>query len=412
MVVPVALDLSGPEVLGWNLDPHAILLVILGHVLFHVLRMQLEHASGIRLISGLSIVATIWLGWAALPVLMFTLLLIYLLNGQTDWRWDKVGTDLLGVVLVLVLLDAVHSIIPIERYSMEDLFNPWFYLVLLGAIATYFGVRILARRFLAIPHGDPNTLDITMLFSPVILLTFRSSYLNSYLLMGVMIGLYLLVHLQFRIRRTETALRTEKMRILQARVVTSALESERTRIAREIHDGPLQEIIAAKRMLEANQPQRAAKILADAVGHLRSAIYEMHPSVLQLGLERALQSLTQRVQPLEVQFDFPEQFPELSEEQQSAIYRVIGEAITNASKHARASRVKVSLQVQTQRLQITVADDGIGFNRNKINAGLGLITMRERVESLGGHCDVRSGPKGTQVVLILPVDAPALDLDI
>ncbi|WP_034344444.1 sensor histidine kinase [Deinococcus misasensis] len=412
MVVPVALDLNRPEVLGWNLDPHAILLVILGHVLFHVLRMQLEHASGIRLISGLSIVATIWLGWAALPVLMFTLLLIYLLNGQTDWHWEKVGTDLFGAVMVLVLLDTVRGTIPIERYALEDLVNPWFYLVLLAAIAMYFGVRILARRFLAIPHGDPNTLDITMLFSPVILLTFRSSYLNSYLLMGVMIGLYLLVHLQFRIRRTETALRTEKMRILQARVVTSALESERTRIAREIHDGPLQEIIAAKRMLEANQPQRAAKILTDAVGHLRSAIYEMHPSVLQLGLERALQSLTQRVQPLEVQFDFPEQFPELSEEQQSAIYRVVGEAITNASKHARASCVQVSLQVQAQRLQITVADDGIGFNRNKINAGLGLITMRERVESLGGQCDVRSGPRGTQVILILPVDAPALDLDI
>lgn len=271
---------------------------------------------------------------------------------------------------------------------------------------------MLGRRWFFIPHRDPGTLDVSVPLMPMVLLTYRSSHFNTYLLMLVMIGLYLLSHLQSRIRSAEAALKTEKLRILQARVVTSALESERSRIAREIHDGPLQEIIAAKRMLEASQVERSGKILADAVAHLRAAIYDMHPSVLQLGLERALQSLSQHVQPLDAQFDFPDAFPPLSEEQQIAIYRVVSEAMNNARKHASATQVWVRFRVVGHLLRISIEDNGMGFKRNKINGGLGLISMRERTESLGGVFEVSSSPSGTRVRITLPVSAPTLDLGI
>ncbi|GGJ58889.1 sensor histidine kinase [Deinococcus roseus] len=404
------------ELLGWvqkwNIEPNAVLLIIIGHVMFHVLRVHFEGHSSIRLISGLAIVAALWLGWPALVILPFSLLLVYLLAPQTEWHWGRIGADLLGVGLVVAFVTWVSPLFPKTHYAAADVNNPWFYLTLLEATTLFFGVRQLARRWLVVPRRDPGTLDITVPLIPLIMLTYQNSYFNSYLLLSILIGLYLLNRLQYRMRNAEAALKTEKLRILQARVVTSALESERSRIAREIHDGPLQEIIAAKRMLEASQVQRAGKILADAVAHLRSAIYDMHPSVLQLGLERALQSLAQRSQPLEVHFDIPENLPRLSEEQQSAIYRVVGEALSNVSKHAQAQNAQVSLQVEAHLLRITIEDDGVGFNRKKVSGGLGLISMRERTESLGGNWEVHSGPRGTRIRITLPVEAPSLELDI
>ncbi|GEM49996.1 sensor histidine kinase [Deinococcus cellulosilyticus] len=408
--------MQGFELLGWvqkwNIEPNAVLLIIVGHVMFHVLRVYFEGHTSVRLISGLSIVGCLWLGWPAVPILVFSLLLIYLLAPQAGWHWGKLGADLLGVGMVNLVIPWVNPFFPETQYTAESINNPWFYLTLLEATMLYFGVRMLVRRWFVVPHRDAGTLDITVPLIPLIMLTYQNSHFNTYLLLCVMVGLYLLLHLQYRIRSAEAALKTEKLRILQARVVTSALESERSRIAREIHDGPLQEIIAAKRMLEANQVQRSSKILADAVAHLRSAIYDMHPSVLQLGLERALQSLAQRAQPLEVHFDFPDELPSLSEEQQSAIYRVVGEAISNATKHARASNVQVKLQVEAHLLRITIEDDGVGFNRSQVTGGLGLISMRERTESLGGSCELHSSPKGTRIRITLPVAAPSLDLGI
>src|SRR5262249_6516965 len=92
-----------------------------------------------------------------------------------------------------------------------------------------------------------------------------------------------------------------------------------------------------------------------------------------------------------------------------ALYRVVQEALHNACKHARASRVQVCYKVETDGVRCSVADDGRGFDvaaamNRKGARGLGLIGMRERIHALGGELGIESAPgRGTRVSITLPL---------
>lgn len=192
-------------------------------------------------------------------------------------------------------------------------------------------------------------------------------------------------------------------------------EAERGRLARDLHDGPLQDFSVVVQRLEARQAEagtqgedaglgREAAALRRAVRGLREAIYDLRPGegaafVEQVGsMVRHYRDLTpEREISLVVGEGFPSDLPDAVASQ---LLRLMREALSNARQHSAARRVWVTLETNEDDLEVEVADDGEGFVAGAAVGGMGLRTMGERAALLGGDLEVRSEPgEGTRVRL-------------
>jgi len=198
------------------------------------------------------------------------------------------------------------------------------------------------------------------------------------------------------------------------RRIVAASDEARRRIERDIHDGTQQRLVSlglAVRAMEANVPpqgdlraelSRIATGLADAVADLQELSRGIHPAILsQGGLGPALRTLARR-STISVELDVTTdaRFPEPVE---VAAYFVVSEALANASKHAQASRVEVSLAPRNGSLLLSIRDDGVGGAEPA--RGSGLVGLTDRVEALGGSIQVRSRPgAGTHITAELPLE--------
>ena len=197
------------------------------------------------------------------------------------------------------------------------------------------------------------------------------------------------------------------------RIVTAGDERAR-KIERDIHDGAQQRLVAlavelrlAQRQLGKQLDPEIERVLEGAVGELKVAVDELrelargvHPAVLtEEGLAGAIESLATRMPiPLRIEAVPEERLPS---EIEAAAYFVVCEAVTNAVKHARATRVLVDARRSDGKLVVAVEDDGIGGADE--SAGTGLRGLVDRVEAHGGTLRVDSAPgKGTRVVGELP----------
>jgi signal transduction histidine kinase len=208
------------------------------------------------------------------------------------------------------------------------------------------------------------------------------------------------------------ALLAENRRLTQRLFVQQ--EEERRDLARELHDEVGQHLAALRAELgclalalgEEFQPQLEAigKTVERLCFALQQVVHRLRPVVLhQLGLVAALHELVaeyRRCYPwICFKFKAVGDGKGLSEERALAVYRVAQECLTNAVRHAQASRVTVTFRATP--LCLTVSDDGRGLSRSQ--GGLGLLGMRERIEALGGTLTLSSQPKrGTQVSVKLP----------
>jgi len=95
----------------------------------------------------------------------------------------------------------------------------------------------------------------------------------------------------------------------------------------------------------------------------------------------------------------------VSDDVRTCIYRIVQEALTNASRHANAKQIKVTIERHCRDVQAVIEDDGSGFDRRKARRrGLGLLGMEERVREIGGTLDIKSQPgRGTRISILLPV---------
>ena len=210
-----------------------------------------------------------------------------------------------------------------------------------------------------------------------------------------------------------TARSVEAQRLRES---VAGAEAERARWARELHDetlqglGGLRMLVSAARRRDDADAMRAA--LEEVVGTidgeiegLRTLIRELRPAALdELGPAPAIEELAARTAArhgLEVTTDLAFE-GRRSAEVETALYRIIQEALTNAVKHAGASRVAVEARDDDGALRLSVTDDGRGFDPAAPGAGFGLAGMRERVLLLGGSLDVASGPAGTRIEATLP----------
>ena len=211
------------------------------------------------------------------------------------------------------------------------------------------------------------------------------------------------------------------------RRTNAAIEQERNRIARDLHDGPVQGVSAASLSLEAallmikaGDVDRGldvlAKIrqeLAEEAESLRRLMSGLRPPVLEeRGLMPALRETLMRFgAEAGLEVDFTGKITrEVPEDLETLAYRVVQEALTNVGKHAGASRVSVHVETDQSQLRIEIEDDGTGFEtadvRDHLRAGrVGLASMRERVELASGTFAIRSTPgRGTAVMASMPLD--------
>jgi signal transduction histidine kinase len=195
----------------------------------------------------------------------------------------------------------------------------------------------------------------------------------------------------------------------------AATEAERHRWARELHDetlqalGGLKVLLSSAIRLDDPEAMRAAmrdatKQLSGDIESLRALIAELRPPALdQLGLAPALTSLAQRTgagNDVEVHADV--ELPDdrrLAPELETTVYRVVQESLTNVVKHARASSIDIEVRRVDDAVEVSVADDGIGFDAEApLGNGFGLAGMRERVELAGGELTVLPGADAGTVI--------------
>jgi len=227
-----------------------------------------------------------------------------------------------------------------------------------------------------------------------------------------------------RIRGSLASLHEERMALLREQFaqVAAVQEEERQRIARELHDGLIPALASlsirlhtAGKRLEREDHPVAGEIgeLAEQVKassrDIRRLIHDLRPVALdELGLVPALRQHLSRCehnQGLAVQFRADEGV-RLPAPVETALFRIVQEAVNNVLQHAKAQHVGVALARKADRVELSVVDDGQGFDIQIPRSGrhVGLWSMRERVEQLGGHFEVRSAPgQGTAVTVLIPL---------
>jgi signal transduction histidine kinase len=202
-------------------------------------------------------------------------------------------------------------------------------------------------------------------------------------------------------------------------------EAERLHVAQELHDGPLQDLVAVSYRLtelwdvlpdeiSAGQMVAAQATLQKALTALRTISHELRPPVLApFGLEKAMRShieeFRQAHPELEVELDLAADGQELPEPMRLALFRIYQQALNNVVHHADASHISIRFTLDAERVVLEVQDDGRGFQMPRrqivlIRQGhLGLVGMAERAQAIGGDLDVVTAPgEGTLIRVVVP----------
>jgi signal transduction histidine kinase len=244
------------------------------------------------------------------------------------------------------------------------------------------------------------------------------------LLAGILLSLaagYYILRLEQSGRKRYVALAKsrEDLEALSRRLV-EVQEAERQSISRELHDevgqtlgallvdvGQLSNLVSPGDTLVKDQIARIKAAAESAVRSIRDMALLLRPPMLDdLGLIPALEwqaRETSRRGDMEVEVHAAGLPDNLPDKVRIGIYRLVQEALQNAARHAHAKNAKVLAKGESDKVEIEIADDGIGFQPERAR-GMGILGMEERVRQLGGTIELRSAPgKGTTVHVVLPL---------
>lgn len=233
---------------------------------------------------------------------------------------------------------------------------------------------------------------------------------------GLVLGIIIIYFTLSVIRQQRRNLELQKANALAE---ISAMEKERARIAADLHDdlGPVLSVVKFQidhvEQLQADEKLelvKASKQLDELITRMREVANDLMPSALhRKGLVSAVSEF---VRTASAAHDIPIDFLAveglvISEEKSINIYRVMQEVIHNSIKHAKAGRIEVVFTLQTNFLKITCRDNGLGFDHAialKSGDGIGLRSIRNRTEIMGGHMEVASkAGKGTVYIFEIPI---------
>jgi signal transduction histidine kinase len=220
-----------------------------------------------------------------------------------------------------------------------------------------------------------------------------------------------------------------ELRTLSSNLIASQ-DRERRRIARELHDSLGQELSAAKMMTDkiamlnrspesASEATEISNLINHAIQQVRSISYLLHPPLLdEIGLQSALQfyleGFTKR-SGIEISLDMqPPDFPRLTPELETAIFRIVQEALTNVFRHSESREARVSLVKSDAQVIGTVRDFGKGIKDGVTQGrpdriGVGIGGMTQRVKEFGGELRIENANPGTLVEVTVPFEPLAAD---
>jgi signal transduction histidine kinase len=230
------------------------------------------------------------------------------------------------------------------------------------------------------------------------------------------------VELESLVEKRTSSLRQLSLHLLQTQ------DSERRRIARELHDGIGQYLTGLKMNLDQLQHCEGAKERTDifseclqtverCITDTRTMSYLLHPPLLdEVGFASAaewyVEGFAQR-SGIRTKLDLPPQLNRLASLVELTLFRILQESLTNVHRHSGSLAVEIQLTVDAQNVTLTVTDFGKGvpdsalrkFRGNGMNMGVGLSGMRERLADLDGRLDIRSDASGTTVLATIPLRA-------
>jgi signal transduction histidine kinase len=315
-----------------------------------------------------------------------------------------------GLLASVAMVAAVSGLVALLDPRVPPLYLLALYALAVVAIAMVWGtglavvsaaLSVTVFDYLFIP--PLHTLGVDNLADVVALVVF----LATAVVVGVPAG---------RLRRAllEAERLSNELAASRARVI-SAGDEVRRRVERDLHDGAQQRLISLAFELRIAQDTlpvelstlradlgQVAEELTEVMEELREIARGLHPTTLSKGgLGPALRTLAQRSAiPVELHLKAVSRYPQPVE---VAAYYVVCEALTNATKHADASRTEVVVEERDSTLRLRVCDDGIGGAEPK--RGSGLIGLRDRIEALGGSIEVRSPvSRGTVIQVSLPIE--------
>jgi len=238
---------------------------------------------------------------------------------------------------------------------------------------------------------------------------------------------------QLQQERLQESQKRENLRGELFRRVVAAQESERQRIARDLHDETGQSLTAigmglrglSGRLKTHNQEalgtlQKLETLTGDSLKELERLISDLRPSHLDdLGLSAALRWYANRIHEdtnIDIRVDILGDEQEMDDATRITIFRIIQECLNNIIKHSQADHVGIYLQYESRNVRITVRDNGTGFDMHLVQMehsrrpSLGLAGMEERAALLGGRVSVQSRPDyGTEVEAVIPYRNKAMD---
>ncbi len=208
----------------------------------------------------------------------------------------------------------------------------------------------------------------------------------------------------------------------------AAAEAERQRWARELHDDTLQSLSALRVGLStarrSGKPETLEQAVTTAIDHLeegitnlRALITDLRPASLdELGAAAAIQALGERAERYGIDVDVNIELPTGQSRHlpavETAMYRIVQEALSNAAKHGQATRAVVEVHEDESDIHVSVRDDGAGFDPSSHTDGFGLLGMHERVHLLEGTLQIDSAPgRGTTIEACFPIQRLPADAD-
>ncbi len=387
----------------------------------------------------------LWIGLmvATLVVLTITFTARQLMNDPTP----PLSVAILGSLISIALANLYYLKTPYS-YIMQGIYVFCIHLAVPPVLLLYGGTRgfgdiafliavILAllygwRRWMFISFGIIAVTLTWVLYKDIIgdpvapLLNYSAQFTSLKFFILTLIMIFILRYTnafyrslldKYRHFADEQVHLNRELQISRQKIVT-AREEERRRLRRDLHDGlgptlaaQMFRVGAAQELLHKN-PEKTAKILDDlqngiegTLTNIRQLVYELRPPLLdQLGLTGAITDfVAQGTKSVEIDLKLPPQMPVLTAAVEVAAFRIMQTALDNVILHAQATRCEVQLIVIDGNLNIDIMDNGVGIAVN-YRAGVGLTSMRERAEELGGtFAIVPTKPQGTRLSISIPL---------
>ncbi len=237
-------------------------------------------------------------------------------------------------------------------------------------------------------------------------------------LLAIGLGISFWINKERQKRKEEQIENLERQQeIVRLEALVSGEEKERVRLAQDLHDGINGDLAVIKYKFDALYSNKftreESEMHTQAIGMLDNAIDQVRrishnlapPSLHNFSLLEAIRQYCTKIQsahPLVIDYQTFGKLPAFDNEKETAIYRIIQELLNNIVKHAEATEVLIQLNHTSEMLEITVEDDGKGFDTENAKKGIGLQNIASRVSFLKGKLDIDSNKKGTAFSIQIP----------